>query len=71
MRHLHRCCSDGAVLKSCGRPLSTVAGRSITTIEGLGTPQQPHPLQQAFLDEQAGQLRLLSVRDIDDRESPA
>ena len=52
------CCMvliDGQPAKSCGKPLSTAAGRSITTIEGLGTPEKPHPLQQAFLDEQAGQ----------------
>ena len=52
------CCMvlvDGRPEKSCGKPLSTVAGKAITTIEGLGTPEQPHPLQQAFLDEQAGQ----------------
>jgi nicotinate dehydrogenase subunit A len=52
------CCTvlvDGAPLKSCGKAVSTVAGRSVVTIEGLGTPQRPHPLQQAFLDEQAGQ----------------
>jgi len=41
--------------KSCGKALSTVAGKEITTIEGLGTRERPHPLQQAFLDEQAGQ----------------
>jgi nicotinate dehydrogenase subunit A len=41
--------------KSCGKALSTVAGKVITTIEGLGTQDRPHPLQQAFLDEQAGQ----------------
>ena len=46
---------DGAPVKSCTRPMSTLAGKSITTIEGLGTPAKPHPLQQAFLDEQAGQ----------------
>jgi len=46
---------DGSPRKSCGVPLSTVAGRSVITIEGLGTPKNPHPLQQAFLDEQAGQ----------------
>lgn len=52
------CCMvliDGAPEKSCVRPISAVAGRSVTTIEGLGTPERPHPLQQAFLDEQAGQ----------------
>jgi len=41
--------------KSCGKALSTVAGKAIITIEGLGTQERPHPLQQAFLDEQAGQ----------------
>src|SRR4030088_1999672 len=46
---------DGEPAKSCGKALSTVAGRSVLTIEGLGTPERPHPLQQAFLDEQAGQ----------------
>jgi len=52
------CCMvliDGRPEKSCGKPLSTVAGTAITTVEGLGTPDRPHPLQQAFLDEQAGQ----------------
>ena len=52
------CCMvlvEGRPEKSCGKPLSTVAGKAITTIEGLGTPDRPHPLQQAFLDEQAGQ----------------
>ena len=52
------CCMvliDGRPEKSCGKALSTVAGKSILTIEGLGTPERPHPLQQAFLDEQAGQ----------------
>jgi len=52
------CCMvlvDGRPEKSCGKALSTLAGRKIVTIEGLGTPQRPHPLQQAFLDEQAGQ----------------
>ena len=52
------CCMvlvDGRPEKSCGRPLSTMARKAIVTIEGLGTPERPHPLQQAFLDEQAGQ----------------
>jgi nicotinate dehydrogenase subunit A len=46
---------DGRPEKSCGKALSTVAGKEILTIEGLGTRERPHPLQQAFLDEQAGQ----------------
>jgi nicotinate dehydrogenase subunit A len=52
------CCMvlvDGKPEKSCGTAISTVAGKGIVTIEGLGTPDRPHPLQQAFLDEQAGQ----------------
>jgi nicotinate dehydrogenase subunit A len=52
------CCMvliDGAPQKSCAKPIWSVAGKSITTIEGLGTPEHPHPLQQALLDEQAGQ----------------
>jgi nicotinate dehydrogenase subunit A len=46
---------DGKPEKSCGKPLSTVAGKAIITVEGLGTPDRPHPLQRAFIDEQAGQ----------------
>ena len=52
------CCMvliDGEPVKSCGKALSTVAGKAVVTVEGLGTPEKPHPLQQAFLDEQAGQ----------------
>jgi nicotinate dehydrogenase subunit A len=46
---------DGKDVNSCDTPLWSVAGKSITTIEGIGTPEAPHPLQQAVLDEQAGQ----------------
>src|SRR5215471_11282764 len=46
---------DGKPEKSCGKALATVAGKAVVTIEGLGTGERPHPLQQAFLDEQAGQ----------------
>jgi nicotinate dehydrogenase subunit A len=52
------CCMvliDGSPEKSCGKPLWTVADRTVVTIEGLGTHDRPHALQQAFLDEQAGQ----------------
>ena len=46
---------DGQPIYACTREVGTVADREVTTIEGLGTPATPHPLQQAFLDEQAGQ----------------
>jgi nicotinate dehydrogenase subunit A len=46
---------DGEPAKSCAKPIWNVAGKNVTTIEGLGTPDKPHPLQRAFLDEQAGQ----------------
>jgi nicotinate dehydrogenase subunit A len=45
----------GHAMPSCDTPLWAVAGKSITTVEGLGTPSAPHPLQQAFIDEQAAQ----------------
>jgi nicotinate dehydrogenase subunit A len=45
---------DGAAVRSCVTPLSAVTGR-IVTLEGLGTDASPHPLQQAFIDEQAVQ----------------
>ncbi|MBM3548213.1 MAG: (2Fe-2S)-binding protein [Alphaproteobacteria bacterium] len=46
---------DGEPMQACSRDMATVAGRSVTTIEGLSTKDSLHPLQQAFLDEQAGQ----------------
>jgi nicotinate dehydrogenase subunit A len=46
---------DGVPLRSCITPVSAVADGEITTLEGLGTPDAPHPLQQAFIDEQAMQ----------------
>src|SRR3954465_11637423 len=46
---------DGEPLRSCVMPVSAVAGAHIVTLEGLGTPEKPHPLQQAFVDEQAAQ----------------
>ena len=42
-------------MRSCITAVSTVAGKEITTLEGLGTPEQPHPIQKAFIDEQAAQ----------------
>jgi nicotinate dehydrogenase subunit A len=46
---------DGQAVRSCVTPAGTVGGSEITTIEGLGTIDKPHPLQQAFIDEQAAQ----------------
>ena len=46
---------DGQALRSCITPLSGVQGRSITTIKGLGTPEKPHPVQQAYIEEQVPQ----------------
>ncbi len=45
----------GRAVRTCVTPVSTVAGAEITTLEGLGTPEKPHPIQQAFVDEQAAQ----------------
>lgn len=46
---------DGSAEYSCSREVGTLGGHSITTVEGLGSAEALHPLQQAFLDEQAGQ----------------
>jgi nicotinate dehydrogenase subunit A len=46
---------NGQATRSCVTPVSTVAQNEITTLEGLGTADSPHPLQQAFVDEQAAQ----------------
>ena len=45
----------GQAVRSCVTPVSTVAGSDITTIESLGTIEKPHPIQKAFIDEQAMQ----------------
>jgi nicotinate dehydrogenase subunit A len=46
---------DGRSVPSCALPLGAVAGRVVTTVEGLGSTEAPHPLQAAILAEQAGQ----------------
>jgi nicotinate dehydrogenase subunit A len=46
---------DGNAVTSCDTPLWSVAGHEITTIEGLGEGERLHPVQQAFIDEQAVQ----------------
>jgi nicotinate dehydrogenase subunit A len=45
----------GQPVRSCVMPVSAVGQDEITTLEGLGTPERPHPLQQAFIDEGAAQ----------------
>jgi nicotinate dehydrogenase subunit A len=46
---------DGEAIRSCVMPVSAMAGKKITTIAGLGTPEKPHPLQTAFVEEQVPQ----------------
>jgi nicotinate dehydrogenase subunit A len=46
---------DGKAVQSCDVPVSAVAGATITTIEGIGTAEAPHPLQRAFIEKQAAQ----------------
>jgi nicotinate dehydrogenase subunit A len=45
----------GVAVRSCITPVKAAVGSEITTLEGLGTPEKPHPIQQAFIDEQAAQ----------------
>jgi nicotinate dehydrogenase subunit A len=47
--------AGGRAVRSCVTPVSAVAGIEVTTLEGLGTIERPHPIQQAFIDEQAAQ----------------
>ena len=42
-------------MRSCVTPVSAVSGAEITTLEGLGTIERPHPIQKAFIDEEAAQ----------------
>ena len=46
---------DGHAVRSCITPVSALAGKKITTLAGLGTPEKPHPIQKAFIDAQAAQ----------------
>ena len=47
--------SGGKAVRSCVTPVNAVAGAEVTTLEGLGTPERPHAIQQAFIDQQAAQ----------------
>lgn len=46
---------DGLAARACVMPLSQAAGRTVTTLEGLGTEAAPHPVQRAFIESQAAQ----------------
>lgn len=46
---------DGVSIRSCVTPIASVVGKTVTTIEGLGDRETPHPLQSAFIEEQAMQ----------------
>jgi isoquinoline 1-oxidoreductase alpha subunit len=46
---------NGAAVRSCQVPLASLKGAEVTTIEGLGTPASPHPVQQAWIDLQVAQ----------------
>ncbi len=43
------------VVRSCVKPVGSVGGEPVTTLEGLGSPEKPHPIQQAFIEEGAAQ----------------
>ena len=45
----------GRAVRSCVTPVGTLAGAEVTTLEGLGTVENPHPIQKSFVDEQAAQ----------------
>ena len=46
---------DGEPVRSCTLPVGVARGKTVTTLRGLGTPERPHPLQQAYVDEQVPQ----------------
>ncbi|MGH7070562.1 MAG: (2Fe-2S)-binding protein [Acetobacteraceae bacterium] len=46
---------NGNAIRSCATPVSAVGGAEITTLEGLGSLEHPHPLQKVFIEEQAAQ----------------
>jgi len=46
---------EGEAVRSCVTPVSQVEGKKVVTLEGLGSPEHPHPIQKAFIEEQAVQ----------------
>lgn len=69
---------DGEAARSCIMPAQELAGREITTLEGLGTLDQPHLVQQAFIDAQAAQcgyclngMIMMAARLLQDNDDPS
>ena len=68
---------NGRAIRSCVTPVGSVAGAEVVTLEGLGTPESPHPIQKAFIEEQAGQCGfclngvILTAKALLDREPKA
>ena len=64
---------DGRAVRSCVTEIGTIGEAEITTLEGLGTIDKPHPLQQAFIDTQAAQCgyciagMIITAKDLLDR----
>jgi nicotinate dehydrogenase subunit A len=64
---------DGKAVRSCVTPISALGNSEITTLEALGTLEKPHPLQRAFIDEQAAQCgyctsgMIMSAKELIDR----
>ena len=64
---------DGRAVRSCVTQIGTIGEAEITTLEGLGTIEKPHPLQQAFIDAQAAQCgyciagMIMTAKDLLDR----
>jgi aerobic-type carbon monoxide dehydrogenase small subunit (CoxS/CutS family) len=46
---------NGKAIRSCSTPVAQAAGQEVTTLNGLGTPDNPHPVQKAYLEEQVPQ----------------
>jgi nicotinate dehydrogenase subunit A len=69
--------ANGQAIRSCVTPVGTLEGAEITTLEGLGSLERPHPVQQAFIDEQASQCGfclngvILTAKALLDREPDA
>ena len=61
--------SGGRAIRSCITPVDAIGDSEIMTLEGLGTPENLHPIQQAFIDEQAVQCGFCLSRGDPDRQS--